>query len=109
MNPQDVAPMIVFTTLIVVTGGVVLLRPLVRRLGDLIDVTVAERRRNLAPPEPVADQARLLNVVESMEERLSRLEDRQDFTDSLLSSNNPSSIESGPRMRPDSSTPASRS
>ena len=37
MNPQDVAPMIVFTTLIVVTGGVVLLRPLVRRLGDLID------------------------------------------------------------------------
>jgi hypothetical protein len=40
--------MIVFTTLIVVTGGVVLLRPLARRLGDLIDVTIAERRRNLA-------------------------------------------------------------
>jgi hypothetical protein len=109
MNPQDVAPMIVFTTLIVVTGGVVLLRPLAKRFGDLIDVTIAERRRNLDPPEPVTDQARLLNVVESVEERLSRLEDRQAFTDSLLSSNNRSSLESGPLKRPDSSAPASRS
>jgi hypothetical protein len=84
MNPQDVAPMIVFTTLIVVSGGVILLRPLTRRLGDLIEVIVAERRRHLAPPEPAADRERVVNIVESLEQRLRHLEERQDFTDSLL-------------------------
>ena len=103
MNPHDVAPMIVFTTLIVVTGGVVLLRPLARRLGDLIDVTIAERRRNLAPPEPAPDQTRLLSVVESIEERLERLEDRQDFTDQLLASGNRPAVEGGARRRSDPS------
>lgn len=102
MSPSDVAPMIVFTTLIVVTGGVVLLRPLAKRLGDLLDVAIAERRRNLAPPDQTADQARLVTIVESMEERLSRLEDRQDFTDSLLSASKRSGIESPKHTRSES-------
>ena len=86
MNPHDVAPMIIFTTLIVVSGGVVLLRPLARRLGDLIDVTIAERRRRLAPDDAVsADNDRMRSAVDAIDQRLRLLEERQDFTDALLS------------------------
>ncbi len=86
MNPGDIAPMVVGVTLIVVTGGVVLLRPLVRRLGDLMDLMIADRRRD-RQPQPLADPAgseRIVNLMESLDDRLRRLEDRQDFTDALL-------------------------
>jgi hypothetical protein len=81
MNPNDIAPMVVMTTFIVVGGGVLLLRPLAKRLGGLIDVMIAERRRASVPD----DRDRLAAVLENLEQRLRLLEERQDFTDSLLS------------------------
>lgn len=83
--PPDFAPMFVGTTFILVTGAVILLRPLTKRLGDLIELMVEERRRNRSTP-PVADPDRLVDILESMESRLSRLEDRQQFTDAMLAS-----------------------
>jgi hypothetical protein len=83
MNPNDVAPMVVGMTFLIVGGGTILLRPLVRRLADLIDVMVAERRKAAAAP-PAAADLRLQETVMRIEERLRLLEERQDFTDSLL-------------------------
>ena len=86
MNPYDVAPMVVATTLIIVSGGVILLRPLARRLGDLIDIMIADKRRTARPDALTAsgDAERIITVIESIDQRLRQLEERQDFTESLL-------------------------
>jgi hypothetical protein len=79
MNPNDVAPMVVGALFIVVSGGVLVLRPLARRLGDLLEAMVAERRR-----PPVTIEPRIVETLERVEERLRLLEERQDFTDALI-------------------------
>ncbi|MCI0433598.1 MAG: hypothetical protein L0271_08105 [Gemmatimonadetes bacterium] len=89
MDPFSIAPMIVAVTFIVVTGGVILLRPVARRLGDLIDVMIADKRR-VSQPDALtpSDVERLRNVIESVDQRLRLLEERQDFTDALLGAQN---------------------
>lgn len=94
--PPDFAPMFVGSVFILVTGGVILLRPLTKRLGDLIGLMVEEKRRDRTAP-PVADAERLMDILEGIENRLSRLEERQQFTDAMLSSG----------QRPPISAPAS--
>lgn len=79
MNPNDVAPMIVGMTLILVGGGVVLLRPITRRLGDYLETITRARRQ-----EPPAVEPRVMETLERIEDRLRMLEERQDFTDALL-------------------------
>jgi len=109
MNPGDIAPMIVMTTLIIVTGGVILLRPLARRLGDLIDVMIADRRR-AARPDAIAspaDAERIVSAMESIDHRLRQLEERQDFTESLLRATRrevPPGTESAGSLRPPADT-----
>lgn len=44
MDWSEVGPMLVAATMILTTGGVLLLRPLTKRLGDLIEVLIQERR-----------------------------------------------------------------
>jgi len=84
MNPGDVAPMVLGIVFFVVAGGVVLLRPITKRLGLYLEVLSEEKRSRIASPRPEVD-ARLVGVLESMEKRLARLEERQEFTDDLLS------------------------
>lgn len=77
-----IAPMVVMIVMTLTIGGVLILRPIAKRLGDLIDVMIREKQ---APrPEPVAELARVREIVESIDARLSLLEERQDFTESLL-------------------------
>jgi hypothetical protein len=82
MNPSDIAPMVIGLTLIVVTGGVLVLRPLAKRLGDYLEVLVSSRKAERSLPS----DSRLVEVVERLEERVRFLEQRQDFTDSMLGS-----------------------
>ncbi len=83
MNELEIiAPMIVAVTLILTIGGVALLRPLSKRLGDLLEVMVQERRQ----PRIGEDLAQVKELLETTNQRLSLLEQRQDFTESLLSS-----------------------
>lgn len=83
MNPADIAPFIVAITLIVTAGGVAILRPLSKRLGDLLEAIAKEKRE----PKRVSDDThRMVELLESLNARLERLEERQDFTDSLLGS-----------------------
>ena len=84
MNPADIAPFAVAITLILTTGAVILLRPISRRLGDLLEAMAKERRE---PPRRVSDDThRMVDLLEAMNARMERLEERQDFTDSLLGS-----------------------
>lgn len=85
--------MILGLALILTTGGVLVLRPLAKRLGAYLDVLVEERRavRTQLP----ADNERLVNTLESIERRLARLEERQSFTDQLLSKGTRPQLERG--------------
>lgn len=83
MNPNDIAPMVTFVTLIIVVGAVILLRPLAKRLGDLLEVMTAQRKD--ASANEVAEIRQLLS---SMESRLALLEERQSFAEALLTATN---------------------
>lgn len=77
---DEIAPMLVAMTLILTIGGVVLLRPLARRLGDLLELMVKQRRGEL--DNPVVERTE--HLLESLSSRLSLVEERLDFTDRLL-------------------------
>ena len=83
---NEIAPMLVGMTLILTTGGVILLRPIASRLGKYLEVLAEERRQALQKTvgRSSADSQRMLSVLEAMDERMQRLEDRQDFPDRLL-------------------------
>lgn len=80
MDWEVVAPMIVAIVFILTVGGVMVLRPIAKRLGTLLEV-MAQRKGALADDE---EAPRLREVVESMSRRLALMEERQDFTERLL-------------------------
>jgi hypothetical protein len=82
MEWEFLAPMAVAIVLIVTTGLVVLLRPLSKRLGELLEVMVAERRE----PQLGQELARVRELQELLGERLTLMEERQEFMDQLLRS-----------------------
>ena len=96
MNPSDVAPLIGSIFLITVSAAVILLRPIFKRLGIYLEVLAEERRRNLnqSPAERI-DLARLTSTLDALDQRLSRIEDRQEFTDKLLAERNPAHLHKG--------------
>ena len=78
----DLPELIVPVVLILTVGGVAILRPLSKRLGDLLEAMAVERRT----PKLDDEIARLRHSMEHIGERLELLEERQDFTDALLRS-----------------------
>ena len=78
---EVIAPMVVGTTLILTVGGVILLRPLAKRLGILLEVYAKEQQSGLQ-----GDVGQLRDLMETMNARLQLIEERQDFTERLLSS-----------------------
>jgi len=81
MDPSF-APMMLGMTLFLVTGAVILLRPITKRLGEYLELR-AEERRGATAVVP-ADTQRMLTVLEALDQRIARLEERQEFTDALL-------------------------
>ncbi len=79
MEWDAVAPMIVSSLLIVTTGGVLVLRPIAKRLGDLLEVMTRERLSG-----DREERIHMRELFETMNQRLSLLEDRQDFTERLI-------------------------
>jgi len=75
--------MLVLMTLILTAGGVLLLRPMSKRLGDLLQIMAEERRLKAQPQNNDVGQMR--DLLESINARLALLEERQDFTDQLIS------------------------
>ena len=79
MDWDVIVPMIVSIVLILTVGGVILLRPITKRLGALLDVMVLEKSRTTS-----VDNRRLGETVDTINERLSLIEERQDFTERLI-------------------------
>jgi hypothetical protein len=75
----EVAPMIVGVVFILTFGGVMVLRPIAKRIGDLLELYARDRQSGIE-----ADVHQIRELVETMSARMQLLEDRQDFTDRLL-------------------------
>jgi len=74
---------IIMTLILVVSiGGVVLLRPVMKHLGQYLQAR-ADERQALAGRSP-EDWERLFTSLETFGRRLEALEERQDFTEKLL-------------------------
>lgn len=82
MDPGSIAPMIVMVTAIVTGGGVLILRPIAKRAGNLLEAMTRERRL----PDRGAEIAQLKDLMQSLDARISLIEERQDFAEALLAS-----------------------
>ena len=78
---EVLAPMIVMVTAILTTGGVLVLRPISKRLGSYLDAVTQAKLRGT----PEADLARIHDVLSSIDGRLNQIEERQDFAEALIS------------------------
>ena len=81
MEWEFIAPLIMSVVLILTVGGVVVLRPVMNRLVELLEV-MARAKGNPG----LQDDSHVRDLLESINGRMSLLEDRQDFTDRLLES-----------------------
>lgn len=75
-----VAPMIVAVVMFLTIGGVAVLRPIAKRVGDLLEIMAREKQQGLD-----RDVSHMRDLLETMNARLQLLEERQDFTERLLS------------------------
>ena len=80
MEWEFIAPMVVSIVLFVTIGGVLVLRPLSKRLAELMEVMIQNRKQ----PQVEDELLRMRELMETMTSRLSLLEERQDFTERLL-------------------------
>jgi hypothetical protein len=77
---EMVAPMVFAIILTLTIGGVILLKPIANRLGHLLEAMANEKSQ----PQLKDDLAHIRELLETTNARLTLLEERQDFTDSLL-------------------------
>lgn len=69
-------------TLILSIGGIILLKPLMRNLGNYLEAKSEERRA--LGDRSSEDWDRLFGSLETLGNRMEALEERQDFTERLL-------------------------
>ncbi len=81
-----IAGMIFSLLLALIIGGFVLMYPLTRRLGQLIELRLEERRTGKDDAAIAAALNQLRMTLESIQREVSLLQERQDFTDRLLES-----------------------
>ena len=75
-----VAPMIVAVVLFLTIGGVLVLRPIAKHLGAYLE---ALTRQQLEPGRN-EDLHQLRDILDTLNQRLHLLEERQDFAERLL-------------------------
>ncbi len=80
--------MSMFLLLAMMIGGFVLLHPLARRLGDVMDQWLRIRRSEMTGEnllgEIHSELGGLRGSLETVTDRLDRLEERQEFTETLI-------------------------
>ena len=83
MDPASldiIAPMVFAVILTLTVGGVILLKPIANKLGTLLEAMAKEK----SEPRTFEELGHIRELLETMNGRLSLLEERQDFTDALL-------------------------
>lgn len=81
---MDIVPLagMLFALLVVlIIAGTILMLPVMRRLGRLLETKSEEQRRAALPAKELAG---LQEAIEGLEAEVSRLAERQAFTDRLL-------------------------
>ena len=76
--------MMVPITAILTTGTVMLLRPISRELGGLLQAMTQERKLR-ALPAAAPDTTQVRDLLSTIDGRLSLMEERQDFAEALIS------------------------
>jgi len=71
--------MIVAVVLFLTVGGVLVLRPIAKRVGDLLEAMAREKQAGIEH-----DVNHMRDMLESTNARLALLEERLDFTERLL-------------------------
>ncbi len=84
MDPNAFIGMVFTLILVLLIGGFIVLWPLTRRLGVLLE----QRLSGKQVPDAVTQQqlADLQDTIAGMQAELERIADRQDFVDNLLAS-----------------------
>jgi hypothetical protein len=78
------AGMIFSLLMALIVGGFVLMYPLTRRLGKLIELRLEERKSEQGGLVASAEVERLRGVVEALQQDVAALVERQDFAERLL-------------------------
>lgn len=78
----DWVPAVVGIVFFLTVGGVILLRPISKRLGEFLEVLIQEKR---AEPRARGEEE-LRRSMEGLEDRLSLVEEKLEFTERLLAS-----------------------
>jgi hypothetical protein len=81
MEWEFIAPMIVSVVFFLTVGGVLVLRPIAKRMADLMELYARDRQSGLE-----GNVGQMRDLVETMNARLQLMEERQDFTERLLAS-----------------------
>ncbi len=81
MDPEILAPLILTVVLTLTVGGVLLLRPIAKRLGDIVELMIRGKQG-----EAEGELRRMGDLLETVSARMALLEERQDFTERLLAS-----------------------
>jgi len=76
---SEIAPMVVAIVFILTVGGVAILRPIAKRVSELLELYARDRQSGLEN-----DVSQMRDLLETMNARLQLIEERQDFTDRLL-------------------------
>jgi len=79
MEWEMIAPMITGSIFILTVGGVMVLRPIAKRVGDLMELYARDKQSGIE-----GDVHKIGDLLETMNARMQLLEDRQDFTERLL-------------------------
>ena len=76
--------MMVPITGILTFGTVMILRPITKEMGGLLQAMTQERKLRAAPA-PAPDMTQVRDLLTTIDSRLSLMEERQDFAEALLS------------------------
>ena len=80
MDWDAIVAMVVMLAFFLTVGGVLILRPIARRLGTLLDAMAQQKIAR-----SVAEDSRLREEVETLRQRLEQVEKRQDFAEGMMS------------------------
>jgi hypothetical protein len=90
MDPEAIAGMIFTLILTMMIGGFILLYPLSRRLGQLLEHRMKDK---MVPPAlPPGELEALQQSIQTLEAELHRIGERQEFVEQLLSGKPPDAL-----------------